>query len=1109
MNFVHLNVKSHASFLHSSIKTKDLIKKAKELNQGAVALTDYGNVFNAISFYKDATKNSIKPILGAEVFFVEDRQEYRVQKIRKVFHLILLAENNEGWKNIVRLVSEANSEDSFFYKPRVDFTLLEKYSSGIILLCGSTWDGLIPYHLYDKTSEDGSIEEPKALFKAEALIRRLLKIYDQDHIYLEVQNQKYPIQQEINDRIRNLSIKYGIKTVATNNVHYLDCADAESHRTLNNMAYKQHNPMTLTPFNQEEFTFKSRDEMSALGFTEDELNLTVEIANRCNVKIDLKKRRLPKYKFLPSNFNTSKAYLEHLCWEGFNTKKLGFLDNHQEYIDRLNRELFDINEMGFDDYFLIVWDVCDWIIKNNILLGPGRGSAGGSLVSYCLGITNLDPIKHKLIWERFLNRGRVGLPDIDSDVPRSRRQDVLKYIQDRFGSNSVAQIVTFNALKARAALKDVFSVYGMDFSEANLITSIIPAKNEDHSSISIAEALEKVPKLKEFENKYKSWFKIAQKLEDCYKALGTHASAVMISDTPFEDSEYPLCRSADGKSLICAFDMESIDNLNLLKLDILGLNTLDDISEIISLVKKNRNIDIPIQNGRMVVSFDDASVYDLISEGRTAGVFQLETQLGKSWSKRLRPENIDQLSALGALLRPGCLSSGETEEYERRRNGESFPLPPDESLREILKDTLGIMIYQEEQIAAAKILTGWDLSRCDLLRKAIGKKLPEEIRKYKDDFYKDSYKNGFNEDTIDKVWNVIEKSAGYSFNASHSYAYGMIGYQTAYLKTHFAPEFFCAKLRNAKFLQDSLEETKALVNDAKLFNIAIIPPRVKRGNIDFDIINDKTIAFGLSSLKGVGEKSIKNLLSIIKNDQQSDLIFSEVDYYLWNSFNTKLNSSIVEALIKGGAFDDFGVDRITLLSRYRLISELTDKERELVINLIRNTEIKDWVRIIKGLSDEEKSVKIKEKYKVKIPNVSRREKLRQCITLYESGDIFDDHYQKISWEKHYLGIGLSGSEADIYKAKNKCNEIMSFSADSPIELAVTIESVKQHLTKTKKEPMAFITAGDNTYLLDNIVVFPRQYRIFNKFLEEGSVVRINGIISNTGSVIVEKMEKLR
>lgn len=1095
MNFTHLSVHSKASMLYGSANVKDIIKRVKELGQTSVALTDYANLFNAVNFYAEAKSAGINPILGADVFFCEDSEQLRIQKVRQVSHLILLAETNVGWKNIARIVSEANSEGNYYYNPRVDFKLLEKYKEGVICLTGGSLDGVIAKHLYDKPSEDGVEVEPAAIFKAEGLVRRFLKIYNQSHFFLEVQSTGLVQQEQINTRLRAIALKYGIRTVATGNVHYVNQHDAESHKTLLQMSENSYSKATFTDFSHEEYYIKSREQLLDTGLLESELDVTNEIANRCRVEIDTKKRRLPKYAFTPKD-KTSDEYLIELANDGLSRipKVAG---SESDYQERLDRELTDIREMGFSDYFLIVHDVISWIRSKEILLGRGRGSAGGSLVSYALGITEIDPLQYGLIWERFLNKGRGGLPDVDTDVPRSKRQKVLEYIRTRFGVGNVAQLVTFNGLQARAVLKEVFRVYGMPFDEANKITALVPAKNDEHVPISLEEAIESVKELKEYSEKYKPWFTIALALEGCYKSTGLHPAAVVISDVPFDESSYPLTRSKDG-DLIFGWDMNTVDNLSLLKLDILGLNTLDDIQITMDLVSERKGINI----SRATIPLDDPVTYAMIGNGFTIGVFQIEKQLGRTWSKNLKPESIEQLSDLVSLIRPGPMESDMHTQYRDVKMNGAAPSYIHPSLEPILKNTYSGLLYQEQIIEICRFLAGMSLIDADKVRKAMGKKKPEEMKKWQEVFTSGCSKNGIDPDIALNIWSYVERFAGYGFNKSHGVGYALMAYETAYLKANYPTEFLCAKLTNS---DGDTEKLSGLVYDAKLFDIEVTPPRLTHGNKDFDVVTDKHIAFGLTALKGVGVAAVSDMIKLSKDLKTFDDIL-----WKWATTKSKVTSATMTALVKGGAFDDILEHRIRGISRLRLLDALTDKERECIRSLMQiEQDVTDWVRFVRSLSDDDKADKIKEKYGVTIPNVRRRATIRDLLQEYEAGELFDSKSQRIVWEQFYLGISLSGSEADVYKARHKCVDLVKNAcADMPFEIAVCIDSIREIVTK-KGDPMAFLTARDNTYQMDNIVVFPRTFALSKSLLESGNVIRIKGKIDDRGSLIADFVERLK
>lgn len=1099
MTFTHLSVHSKASMLFGSADIEKLVSRAKELGQTSLAITDYSNLFDAINFYKVAKEADIKPILGVDLFFCEDAEQLKIQKVRQVSHIVLLAENETGWKNIARIVSRAHDKDHFFYNPRIDFKVLEEYHEGIVCLSGGSLDGVIASNLFDLQDEDGSIIRPAAIFKAEALVRRFVSIFGKNNFFLEVQDNLLDEQEKINERLRAIATKYDIKTVATNNVHYVEQSDAVSHKTLLEMNANKFSLLTRTNFEQEEYYLKSTDEMSVLNLTTDELNQSQIIADRCNVEIDLKARRLPQYKFIPDGM-TSMQYLTKLSYEAFSIMNI----SEPEYLDRLKRELQDIEDMGFADYFLIVQDVMGWCEKQGMLLGYGRGSAGGSLVSYCLGITKIDPIEYGLIWERFLNKGRGGLPDIDTDVPRSQRQKVLEYVKERFGEGNVAQLVTLGGMQAKAILKEVFRVYGMPFDEANKITGLVPSKNEDHVPITLQEAIDTVPELKEYYEQYTPWFKIALSLEGCYKSTGIHAAAVVISDTPFEDSWYPLVRSKDGNALF-GWDMNTVDNLSLLKLDILGLTTLDDIQETRNLVKKRRGVSL----SRDRMPLDDPVTWAMISQGFTIGIFQIEKQLGRTWSKNLQPQTIEELSDLISIIRPGPMESGMHTSYRDVKNKGGDPTYIHDKLEPIMGRTFSALLYQEQVIQICQDLAQMSLIDADKVRKAMGKKKPEEMKVWKDQFVQGCSNNGLEIVTAEEIWGYIEKFAGYGFNKSHGVGYALLAYETAYLKANYTVEFLAAKLKHAESHPDKFEQMSALSYDAKLFDIEVIPPRMSFGNKDFDVVDDTHIAFGLTATKGVGVTAINDLVKIGKANKTFDKIL-----WTWKTSKNNISSAVITALIRCGAFDDLEEHRFEAQAKFKLLDSLTAKEVELLDTLSQFQEGDfDWIKILRAVADEQKVELVKTTYEVKVPNARRRPKIREALQEYDGRELFDTKAQRIAWEQFYLGIALSGSEADIYKSQHKCIDLVKSGYEGmDFEIAVCVDAIREHIVskgKSAGETMAFVTARDKTFVMDNIVVFPRTYANCSRLLEEGNVIKIKGSMDDRGSLIANRIERLR
>jgi len=1082
-SFTHLHVHSRASFLDASCSAEALAKQAKTLGMSAIALTDHNNLFNAIPFYKACQKNGVRPILGVEINFVEDCAESIQLKNKTTYHVVLLAENNTGWHNIVKIVNLANDEKHYYYTPRIDYATLEAHKEGVILLT-SCHDGILASHL--KPGDDGQINNT---FKADAIVRKLLTVYDRDHFYIEVQDMGDPLYQVINAALRKVAMKYGVKTVATNDIHYTYSKDAEAHKALRRMAEFQRSNASGSTFNTDEYFIKSREEMDKLSFLDSEKDLSTEIADRCKVDINFSEKRLPSYGFLPEG-KTAMQYLRDEV--DSNTS-----DWSAEYKARIEKELTDIEALGFADYFLIVSDVVGWARQQNIMVGPGRGSAGGSLVSYALGITNIDPMKYGLIWERFLNIGRKSLPDIDTDFPRSKRTQVIDYIRARFGHGKVTQLATFNKLAARAVLKEVFKIYGMSFEEANAITSLVPLKNDEHSQISLDEAIEMVPELKTYEEKYKAWFAVARALEGCYKSLGTHAAAVVISNKDFSEGEYPLCRASDNKSLIFAWDMQSVDDLGLLKLDVLGLSTLDIIQDTLDIVNRRHKLSLTLDT----IPLDDAKTFTLMGEGKTVGVFQLEKQLGKTWSKQLKPQSLEEISDLVSLIRPGPMESRMHEMYRDVKAGERMPDYVHHSLKPILDSTYGALLYQEQVIEICKVLAGMSLIDADLVRKAMGKKKPEEMRKWQKTFVDGCKANHIPEEAADQIWSYIDKFSGYGFNKSHGIGYALLAYYTAFLKANYTIEFICANLKNSEGAQDTMEDINQFVHDAKLFHIEIMPPKIEVGNSGFDIINDKQIAFGLSSLKGAGEKGIDSARkALLETEKKTDY-----NSFLFKTYEVGVNRRVMEALIYGGAFDSFKMSRNQMFAHFNLYESLTDNERKIITDHPKY----NWIEIIRALSDDTRSQTMKDQWQIKIPNIRRRATLKELLKTFDGSDAFDNFVSKLAWEKEFLGISLSGDETNLFNSKHKCSDIINFGGeDMPVEVIVRVEGIKKHMTKNKEE-MAFLTVADNTGKLDNFVVFPRTWDYAKNLIIVGNIARIYGKVDKRGSVLVNKMERMR
>lgn len=1084
MTYISLHNHTNASFLDSLVKPKELAQAAKAAGMSAVAITDHHNLFNAIHFYNACKDVGVKPIVGCEMNFVFDCKETNLVKSRRILHMTLLAENNEGWRNLTKLLNKSNVSPYYWFKPRIDLALLAEHSEGIICLTGCI-GGIVTNSLVDEVDSDGNVIEKHSYFKAAAVVRRLKQIFDKDHLFIEAHVVGHPQQERILSQLRQLAGEYDLRLVPTGNTHYLERDDSHSHKILVKMQ-GDYSKQSLDDFAADQFYFKTEADMRMDGFTAEEVANTQLIADRCNVTIDLKKPRLPTYPFVPAGL-TSVKYLHQLV--NAEMRRRG-LDQQTIYVNRLKKELTDIEEMGFSDYFLIVWDIINWAKSQNILVGPGRGSAAGSIVSYLLNITTLDPIKYGLIWERFLNRGRQGLPDIDSDVQRSRRQDVIQYIKSRFGEDNVAQLVTLGQLSAKNVIKDVFRVFEVPFAESNLVTDAVPDKNEDHGRISLDEALEMSPQLRAYAEQYKAYFKIAGDLEGCYRNIGLHAGAVIISDRPFSEGNYPLCKAADSDNLVFAWDMGIVDKLKILKLDLLGLNTLDIFSDCFKLIKRRHGLSLSMET----IPLEDEKTFELLSSGRTAGIFQLDKSLGKAWSRRLKPVNVDEISDLIALIRPAVLDNGLADEYVNVKHGNKAPAYLHEDLRPILESTKSVLCFQEQQIEICKQLGGMTLEEADDYRKTIAKKLPQELRAKEKHFVSCFTKRGYSKEVTETIWTWLEKAGGYSFNRSHSLSYALMAYYTAYLKANYPVEFFTACLRNAEFAADKLEDLNLFINDARGFGIKVSPPSVTSPAMEFDVVDDKHITFGLTSIKGVGKGIVSKVKQV--NFNRSYLEFLP-EFAL-------LNKRAVEALIMCGALDYTKLSRRQMLAYYNLWSALTENEQ----NIVNFCGISAIIPTLEKLCAAELPAA-----QFKLPNIKRRETLTFLVRAYKVEELFDNKGEKAAWEKELLGIVLTSHETLGYTAKNTLRDLVEYSESfHRVELVANIEECRQILTKKGKHPgqeMAFLTLSDHTGRLDNFVIFPEAYKKYGKLLNSSRIVRVKGQVNERGSVIVDFVEYIK
>jgi DNA polymerase-3 subunit alpha len=924
-DFTHLHLHTQYSFLDGAIRIKDLIKRVTELGMKQVAVTDHGNMFGALDFYKQARAAGIKPILGMEAY-VTGSADYR-EKVRENFHLVLLAENEVGYHNLRALSSESFINGKYYF-PRVDKKLLYKHREGLI---AST--ACLGGEVSKKCAQND-------LDGARKAAREFKHIFGPKNFFLEVQPNGIPIQERVNAQLAQMSKEEGIPLIATNDCHYVTRDQHDAQNIL--MAIRQQKAWddpTLHKHETDAFYIRSGEEMNELlaSTYPDAFAHACEVGQRCNLDIPLGKIYLPAFPY-PNNYTNEEDYLRHLSHEGLlrRIKEVAYKIDLEHYKRRLDIELDVITRMGFSGYFLIVQDFINWAKNSEIKVGPGRGSGAGSLVAYVLRITDIDPIPYNLLFERFLNPERVSMPDFDVDFMQERRGEVIHYVADRYGRDRVGQIATFAALNPKSAVKDVARTLGIPFAEINELTKPMPLLI-DGKKPDLKQALEYAPKLKEkakTDPLYKRVLDNASVLEGLFRQAGMHAGGVVIGDKNLV--EYvPVFSGAHGE-LITQFDKDKVEDAGLVKFDFLGLKTLDVIAHAEKMVNQRiaRENQLPLikrqekwaahphaaqSNSKDLITPlvieqlapDRKEVYELIASGDTLGVFQIESGGFTDMCRRLKPDCFEDIIAAGALYRPGPMQSGMVDDFIDRKHGRKKVVYPHPLLEPVLKPTYGTIIYQEQVLQAAQVLAGFTLGAADILRRAMGKKKFEEMEKQRAIFLAGAKKNGVAREKASQVFDTIEKFAGYGFNKSHSAAYAMITYQTAYLKRFYPVEFMAALLTTSS---SSTDDVVKYIHEARSQKIKVLPPDINISANDFtvDYQDESTngcIRFGLGAVKGLGDTALNIILSTRKEKGLAKSLYHF--YQLVNS--SKINKKVLEALIKSGAMDSFGRSRKQLM----------------------------------------------------------------------------------------------------------------------------------------------------------------------------------------------------
>ena len=1068
MAFTHLHVHTEYSLLDGSNKIKEYAARVKELGMTAAAITDHGVMYGVIEFYKAAKAQGIQPILGCEVYVAPNSRFDRetVYGEDRYYHLVLLAENNEGYSNLVKIVSKG-FVDGYYYKPRVDFEVLKTYHEGIIAL-SACLAGEVQRYLVR-----GLYEEAK---------QTALKYQDcfgEGNFFLELQDHGISQQQTVNQQLLRLSKDTGIALVATNDVHYTYEADADSHDILLCLQTgKKLSDENRMRYEGGQYYVKSEAEMRALfPYALEAVENTQKIADRCHVEIEFGHTKLPDFP-VPEGYTTYE-YLEKLCYEGLNER---YPLVTKELDERLKYELSVIKDMGYVEYFLIVWDYIRYAREHGISVGPGRGSAAGSLVAYTTGITNIDPIRYHLIFERFLNPERISMPDIDVDFCFERRQEVIDYVIEKYGRDCVTQIITFGTLAARGVIRDVGRVMDLPYAFVDTIAKSIP----NELGITIERAITMNPELRnryENEENVKRVIDMSKRLEGLPRHSSTHAAGVVISQKPME--EYvPLCLGIDGM-LTTQFTMTTIEELGLLKMDFLGLRTLTVLLNAAKMAEKNHGVSLDIDR----IDFDDKAVFESLGTGKTDGVFQLESAGMKNFMKELKPENLEDIIAGIALYRPGPMDFIPAYIRGKNQSGEiDYDCP---QLKPILEPTYGCIVYQEQVMQIVRDLAGYTLGRSDLVRRAMSKKKQSVMEQERKNFVYGNpgegipgcVANGIHEQTADKIFDEMIDFAKYAFNKSHAAAYAVVAYQTAYLKYYYPVEYMAALMTS---VQDHVTKVSEYIQTCRKMGILILPPDINEGESGFSV-SDGQIRYGLSAIKSVG----RPLIAAALKERQANGKFTSLKDFLTRMSSGELNKRAVENFIKAGAFDGMKGTRKQKMFSY--IGMMDDINREKKESMAGQMSLFDLV------SPEERR-----EYETAMPDVGEYDK----ETL-------------LGFEKEVLGVYISGHPLEEYEGRWRKN-ITATTADFLLEEETGETKVKDGesvtvggmiVNKTIKytrtnQTMAFLTIEDLLGTVE-VVVFPRDYLKNQTLMQEEAKVFIRGRANveeeKNGKVICEKV----
>ena len=1050
MAFTHLHVHTEYSLLDGSSKIKELAVRAKELGMDSMAITDHGAMYGVIDFYRAAREAGIKPILGCEVYVAPgsrfDRENVHGED--RYYHLVLLAENNEGYQNLMKIVSKGYV-DGFYYKPRVDMEVLKTYHKGIIAL-SACLAGEVPRFL-----ARGLYEEAK-----EAVLK-YQEIFGRGNYFLELQDHGIPMQRQVNQGIIRLSRELDIPLAATNDCHYINAEDWEAHDILlciqTGKKVADENRMR---YEGGQYYVKSEEEMRELfSYIPEAIDNTAKIAERCNVEIEFGVTKLPRYE-VPEGYD-SWGYLNHLCSEGFKER---YPEDDGTLKERLEYELGVIKSMGYVDYFLIVWDFINFARSHGIAVGPGRGSAAGSIVSYCLKITNIDPIRYQLLFERFLNPERVSMPDIDVDFCYERRQEVIDYVVEKYGKDQVAQIVTFGTLAARGVIRDVGRVMDLPYSLCDQVSKMVPAE----LNITLDLALKKNPELKalyDTDEQVHKLIDMSRRLEGLPRHTSMHAAGVVISRTNI-DEYVPLSRGSDG-TITTQFTMTTLEELGLLKMDFLGLRTLTVLQDAVAMIQKDHGVKLDLDH----IDFNDKKVMESIGTGKDDGVFQLESGGMKSFMKELKPESLEDIIAGISLYRPGPMDF--IPKYLKGKNDPAAITYTCPQLEHILKPTYGCIVYQEQVMQIVRDLAGYTLGRSDLVRRAMSKKKADVMARERKNFVygneeegvKGCAANGIDEKTANQIFDDMTDFAKYAFNKSHAAAYAVVAYQTAYLKYYYPREFMAALMTS---IMDNVTKVSEYILACRNMGIGILPPDINEGVSGFSV-SGNSIRYGLSAIKSVG----RAVVDVIISEREAGGPFSTLEDFVSRMSNREVNKRTLESFIKSGSLDSLPGTRKQKL--YVSSELLENKARE------KKTVMEGQMSFFDIAPEEDKG-----NFQVSFPDVGEFDK----ETL-------------LAFEKETLGIYVSGHPMEAYQElwqKNVTARTSDFIVDEDGHTVVEDNSIvvvggmitaKKVKTTRTSQLMAFVSLEDMVGTVEALV-FPKIYEKNKQYLTEDSKVFLRG-----------------